>query len=155
MSIRVNISSLRSFMMAFVTALFALVLCSCATHKTVDSTDYRDSVRIMDSVNVINKTIIKDSVRLKDSVVFIVNQSGEIIGQNTWHWREKISVKTDTEKVTGKKYKVKKVTRTVNKKVYVEKKVSLWDKILKILGYVCFFIIISFIGFFILRSRQR
>ena len=64
-------------------------------------------------------------------------------------------VKTDTVKVTDIKYKVKKVTRTVNKKVYVEKKVSLWDKILKILGYVCFFIIISFIGFFILRSRQR
>ena len=155
MRVRVNISSLKSFMMAFVTALFALVLCSCATHKTIDSTDYRDSVRIMDSVNVINKTIIKDSVRLKDSVVCIVNQSGEIIGRDTWHWREKILIKTDTVKVTNIKYKVKKVTRTVKKKVYVEKKVNLWDKILKILGYVSFFIIISFIGFLIIRLRQR
>lgn len=88
---------------------FALLgLYGCKTSRSMErqSTAVRDSVHIRDSVNIKDSIRWKDSVRAvksktdststKDSSVIIKDQQGNIISQEHWHSRERVSHSSDS-----------------------------------------------------------
>lgn len=134
-----------------VVAMAVSLMCSCASHKDINDVAYKDSVRIRDSVVVINKTAVKDSVVCRDSVVQIVNQNGDVVGHDSWHWREKTSAKSDTVYINKQSFVTKYKTMTIRKTVYKKQKESSWSRTIKYFGYAFIIVIIVVIGYFTVR----
>ena len=80
---------------AVVVFVVLLLLCSCSTAKTAAR------VREMDSVAVKYQTVRKDSVVVRDSVRWVTRTAirdsvvvrvdaatGEVVGRDSWHWRD-------------------------------------------------------------------
>lgn len=80
--------------------LVVLLLCSCSTAKTVARVTVKDSVEVRYRTVQRDSVVVRDSVRwvtrtaIRDSVVVRVDAgTGDVIGKDSWHWRD-----TDNDK---------------------------------------------------------
>ena len=136
-------------------AFATMMTSSCASHKTVSESNIVDSVNIKDSTVVNIKTIYKDSIRWRDSVSVIVNEKGEILGKNSWHWRDHSNV---NEKIKTKeviKYKYKYINRKYYYKVYIKEHESFVSKVFRYVGIVCVSILILILIFMLYKKVIR
>lgn len=80
-------------------AIISLFFCTCTTTKYVTVPEYHTDTLYKarkDSIKWNIYTHIKDSVSLRDSVVLKVNDKGEVVGKDTWHWRERYRNEKDS-----------------------------------------------------------
>lgn len=83
-------------------AAILLWLCSCKTSSsvTIETTNIRDSIRITDSVRLIDSTVTKtqivDSVRLRDSTVLILDADSNIKVKYVYRDRDHYHSETDS-----------------------------------------------------------
>lgn len=154
------------FMIALVIALlmcFAGLFSSCRTQYVPVETvrteikyeKSKDSLRIVDKVNV------RDSVRMKDSIVTVVNDKGDVIRTEIWHWKEKYSdVNSLYERLQSRYDSLYSAKRDSVQVPYpVEKKLTRWQLIKIELGGWAFGILIAGVlggvGWLVYRWRKR
>lgn len=89
----------RSFFMLVIICIILCLLHGCTTTKYVPmvkihtDTLYKDR---KDSVRYITMRNIVDSLRWRDSVAVKVDANGNVIGTDSWHWREHINNMSDS-----------------------------------------------------------
>src|SRR5574344_471914 len=114
---------------------------SCTTTKYVTVPEYHTDTLYKarkDSIKWNVYTHIKDSVSLRDSIVLRINGKGDIIGKDTWHWRERFVNEKDStffykSKIDSiyKPYKVVE-TKEVNK-LYWWQNTLIWIGVISII----------------------
>ncbi len=72
-------------------------LCSCRSPQYIPVETVKTDIKYVerrDSVRIVDKVILRDSVRMRDSTVQVVNEKGDVIRTEIWHWNEKYSAST-------------------------------------------------------------
>lgn len=154
-------------MLLLLVALVLLELTSCRSTTAA----YGTQRTIRDSVVVKYKTVLRDSLRIKDStvvsfstvqrdsVVLRVDAStGEVVGRDTWHWRDNEASREhfgDTQRTASKEDSLSSAsvrTDSIRVPVPVERKLSKWERIcrpvkdmLSILGAIAMAVVITWI----------
>lgn len=114
-----------------------------------------------DSIVIKEKVNVRDSVRMRDSTVTIVNDKGDVIRIEVWHWKEKYSdVNTLYDSLKSRYdslYSAK--TDSVQVPYPVEKQLSRWQSAKMELGGWAFGVIIAFalvfVGWLVVRIRRK
>jgi hypothetical protein len=139
---------------------------SCKTTQYVPVKEIRtDTLRKSrkDSIKWIEKIHFTDSIRWRDSVATKVDAQGNIIGKDTWHWREKTSsVKDSTwyyksrlDSVLHSKTDSVPKPYPVYKDKYIDKKLSWWQTLALDMGYVVIGAVLLAIVYFIVKLWKK
>ena len=153
---------------------FALTLIGCKSKRIVTETvrtEYIDRY-IHDTIRVDNLTQILDSVRqsviesVKDCVIIVKDTAGNVINTAQWHYRDTSKeLSHSKEKVDSTAYfrsiidslrRIKNDSATITQ--YVEKKLSLWDRMKVKFGGLAFCIVaatIIYLTWFIKRKDKQ
>ena len=153
---------------------FALTLIGCKGKQIVTETvrtEYIDRY-IHDTIRVDNLTQILDSVResviesVKDCVVIVKDTAGNVINTAQWHYRDtNKELSHSKEKVDSTAYyrsivdSLRRIKKdSTNNTIYIEKELSLWDRMKVKFGGLAFAIVaatIIYLTWFIKRKDKQ
>lgn len=144
-------------------AIIMLVCCSCRSVQYVPVETTRTEIQYKeraDSTVIKEKVNVRDSIRMRDSIVQIVNDKGDVIRTEIWHWKEKYSdVNTQYDLLKSQYdslYLAKHDSVQMPCPVYIEKRLTLWGNIKQSVGGVALLFIIGFvIGWLVYRIRRK
>ena len=118
-------------------ALWGMLICfiitlmfGCRSVKYVPVTSVKtDSIFIYDTSKVVNKIRYTDSLRIIDSIIVVQDTAGKTIYKEKHHseTRTKSNEMKNSEK--QKKDKTEKTNNEVETPIYIEKKLGWWDKL--------------------------
>lgn len=118
-------------------ALWGMLICfiitlmfGCRSVKYVPVTSVKtDSIFIYDTSKVVNKIRYTDSLRIIDSIIVVQDTAGKTIYKEKHHseTRTKSNEMKNSEK--QKKGKTEKTNNEVETPIYIEKKLGWWDKL--------------------------
>ncbi|MBG9217333.1 hypothetical protein [Bacteroides ovatus] len=111
----------------------------------------KDSLRIIDKVNT------RDSIRLKDSIVTTVNDKGDVIRTEIWHWKEKYSdVNSLYERLQSKYDSLYSAKQDSIQVPYpVEKQLSRWQTIKQEIGGIAIGVIVAMLFIIVWLIRRK
>lgn len=125
-------------------SLLAVIVCClvCSSCRSVQyvpvetKTSLKDSVVIRDSLMVKEKIVQKDSIVLKDSTVLVVDEDGNVLRTELYHYRDSYKeLNRDYSRLQAKYDSLLSVKQRELLKPYpVEKKLSRWESIKMELG---------------------
>ena len=153
---------------------FTLTLIGCKSKRIVTETvrtEYIDRY-IHDTIRVDNLTQILDSIResviesRRDCVVIIQDTAGNVIYCDRWHYQSKDKVSShDTKKVDSTAYyrsivdSLRRIKKdSTNNTIYIEKELSLWDRMKVKFGGLAFVIVVAtiiYLTWFIKRKDRQ
>ena len=153
---------------------FALTLIGCKGKEIVTETvrtEYIDRY-VHDTIRVDNLTQILDSVResvvesVKDCVVIVKDTAGNVINTAQWHYRDTSKeLSHSKEKVDSTAYyrsivdSLRRIKKdSTNNTIYIEKELSLWDRMKVKFGGLAFCIVaatIIYLTWFIKRKDKQ
>ena len=153
---------------------FALTLIGCKGKQIVTETvrtEYIDRY-VHDTIRVDNLTQILDSVResviesVKDCVVIVKDTAGNVINTAQWHYRDTSKeLSHSKEKVDSTAYyrsivdSLRRIKKdSTNNTIYIEKELSLWDRMKVKFGGLAFCIVaaaIIYLTWFIKRKDRQ
>ena len=153
---------------------FTLTLIGCKSKRIVTETvrtEYIDRY-IHDTIRVDNLTQILDSVResviksVKDCVVIVKDTAGNVINTAQWHYRDtNKELSHSKEKVDSTAYyrsivdSLRRIKKdSTNNTIYIEKELSLWDRMKVKFGGLAFAIVaatIIYLTWFIKRKDKQ
>src|SRR5574344_2211986 len=153
---------------------FALTLIGCKGKQIVTETvrtEYIDRY-VHDTIRVDNLTQILDSVResviesRRDCVVIVKDTTGNVINSSQWHFRDKTKeLSHSKEKVDSTAYyrsivdSLRRIKNdSTNNTIYIEKELSLWDRMKVKFGGLAFVIVaatIIYLTWFIKRKDKQ
>ena len=153
---------------------FALTLIGCKGKEIVTETvrtEYIDRY-VHDTIRVDNLTQILDSVResviesVKDCVVIVKDTAGNVINTAQWHYRDtNKELSHSKEKVDSTAYfrsivdSLRRIKKdSTNNTIYIEKELSLWDRMKVKFGGLAFVIVaatIIYLTWFIKRKDKQ
>ena len=153
---------------------FALTLIGCKGKQIVTETvrtEYIDRY-VHDTIRVDNLTQILDSVResviesVKDCVVIVKDTAGNVINTAQWHYRDtNKELSHSKEKVDSTAYyrsivdSLRRIKKdSTNNTIYIEKELSLWDRMKVKFGGLAFVIVVAtiiYLTWFIKRKDRQ
>ena len=153
---------------------FALTLIGCKGKQIVTETvrtEYIDRY-VHDTIRVDNLTQILDSVResvvesVKDCVVIVKDTAGNVINTAQWHYRDTSKeLSHSKEKVDSTAYyrsivdSLRRIKKdSTNNTIYIEKELSLWDRMKVKFGGLAFVIVVAtiiYLTWFIKRKDRQ
>ena len=153
---------------------FALTLLGCKGKEIVTEsvrTEYVDRY-IHDTIRVDNLTQILDSIResviesRRDCVVIVKDTAGNVINSSQWHFRDKTKeLSHERTKVDSTGYyrsivdSLRRIKKdSTNNTIYIEKELSLWDRMKVKFGGLAFVIVaatIIYLTWFIKRKDRQ
>ena len=153
---------------------FALTLIGCKGKQIVTETvrtEYIDRY-VHDTIRVDNLTQILDSVResvvesVKDCVIIVKDTAGNVINTAQWHYRDtNKELSHSKEKVDSTAYyrsivdSLRRIKKdSTNNTIYIEKELSLWDRMKVKFGGLAFVIVVAtiiYLTWFIKRKDRQ
>lgn len=142
----------------------AIWFTSCRSVQSVPIETVKTEIKYVergDSVRIVKKVNIRDSVRMRDSIVQVVNDKGEVIRTEIWHWKEKYSDANMMYTLLKSKYDSIYSAKqdSVQGPYPFEKQLSRWQSMKMELGGWAFGIIIAIaliiIGWLVFRKRDK
>lgn len=153
---------------------FALTLLGCKGKQIVTEmvkTEYVDRY-VHDTIRIDNLTQILDSIResviesRRDCVVIVKDTAGNVINSSQWHFRDKTKeLSHERTKVDSTAYyrsvidSLRRIKKdSTNNTIYIEKKLSLWDRTKIKFGGLAFVIVaatIIYLTWFIKRKDRQ
>lgn len=153
---------------------FALTLIGCKGKEIVTETvrtEYMDRY-VHDTIRVENLSQIIDSVRQsviesrRDCVVIVKDTTGNVINSSQWHFRDKTKeLSHERTKVDSTAYyrsivdSLRRIKKdSTNNTIYIEKELSLWDRMKVKFGGLAFVIVaatIIYLTWFIKRKDKQ
>lgn len=142
--------------------LYSLFGCTRTVYMPAQSTK-KDStvVNRVDSLNIVTKLQIIDSLRIKDSIVIIKNETGAVVGKESYHERD--HYRSERDSTAYYKALADSLMAIEKEKEYVpypvEKPLSKWDRRFITIGKVSTGGIltagIGLVAYLIIRRRKR
>lgn len=142
----------------------AMCFISCRSVQYVPVESVRTEIKyekIKDSLRITDKVNVRDSIRMKDSVVTVVNDKGEVIRTEVYHWKERYSdINTLYSELKSKYDSLYSVKQDSIRVPYpVEKQLTKWQSMKQELGGWSFGVLaallLGVIGYIVYRIIKK
>lgn len=148
----------------FIAIAIIALLSSCRSPQYIPVETVKTEIKYVergDSVRIVDKVNVRDSVRMRDSIVQIVNDKGEVIRTEVWHWKEKYSDVNTLYSSLKSKYDSLYLAKSDSVQVPypVERKLTKWESTKMELGGWAFGALIVLalviVGRLVYKSRKK